>query len=257
MNSEPALLELREVSKRFAGLLAVQNVSLRVTAREIVGLVGPNGAGKSTLLNLIAGAETPSHGQILFREQPVTSLSEPARARAGIARLFQELANLDDFSVRDNVELGRVAKAARRGFVDRLVYALQAPEESTTPEPACALVLDKLGTGLLDAKVGELSHWQRRLVSFARALASEPLLLLLDEPFAGLSFGETREFSELVRRVRGVHGQSFLVVEHNLDALLALCDRVIVLHLGEKIADEAARSVTSNQRVIDVYLGGR
>lgn len=255
MNAPGALLEATSLEKRFGGLVALRQLSLSVAEAEIVGLVGPNGAGKSTLLHLLSGSERASSGEIRFAGAPITDQPEHARARAGIVRVFQELANLDQFTLRENIELGLCARPGTPGLVERIQRLLGSPPKGAW-EPDAAEVFSMIG---LDAaperRAGELSHWQKRLLSFGRALAGKPRLLLLDEPFAGLSFRETRTLIELIKRLRSEQGKAFVVVEHNLDAVLELCDRVLVLHLGEKIADAEARSILSNQRVIDVYLG--
>lgn len=257
MNARSALLEARSLEKRFGGLVALHQISLTIAEAEIVGLVGPNGAGKSTLLHVLSGSERASSGEILFDGAPVTNQPEHARARAGIVRVFQELANLDQFSLRENIELGLCARPSTPGRLERIRRLLSAPSNGPW-EPDAADAFSWIGLDAFpERRAGELSYWQKRLLSFGRALAGKPRLLLLDEPFAGLSFHETRTLIDLIKKLRAEQGKAFLVVEHNLDAVLALCDRVLVLHLGEKIADGEARSILSNQRVIDVYLGAR
>jgi ABC-type branched-subunit amino acid transport system ATPase component len=255
MSAAGAMLLATSLEKRFGGLVALRQISLAVAEAEIVGLVGPNGAGKSTLLHLLSGSERASSGEIRFAGVPVTDQTEPARARAGIVRVFQELANLDQFTLRENIELGLCARPGRPSMVGRIRRLLSSPYNGPW-EPEAAEVFSWLGLDVSpERRAGELSHWQKRLLSFGRALAGKPRLLLLDEPFAGLSFRETRTLIELIKRLRSEQNKAFVVVEHNLDAVLELCDRVLVLHLGEKIADTEARSILSNQRVIDVYLG--
>jgi ABC-type branched-subunit amino acid transport system ATPase component len=255
MSAPKALLEATSLEKRFGGLVALRELSFTVAEAEIVGLVGPNGAGKSTLLHLLSGRERVSSGEIRFQGVPVTDQSEPTRARAGIVRVFQDLANLDQLSLRENIEIGLCARPSTRSCVQTIQRALSSPSQGSW-EPDAADVCSWLGLDAAPETLAkELSHWQKRLLSFGRALAGRPRLLLLDEPFAGLSFRETRTLIDLTQRLRAEQGRAFVLVEHNLDAVLQLCDRVLVLHLGQKIADAEARSILSNQRVIDVYLG--
>jgi ABC-type branched-subunit amino acid transport system ATPase component len=258
MTQQPLpLLKLARVGKRYAGLRALNDVSLEIEPGEIVGLVGPNGAGKSTLLQLVAGSQPVSAGQICYAGAHITRLPEYRRARAGVARVFQDISNLEQWSVSDNVELGLAALRAARSAWGELRWLAGALPEARPAHPLTSQALAAVGLADSGAlRVASLSHWQRRLVTFARALASQPRLLLLDEPFGGLSFRETELMIEMIRRLRQDHGQSFLVVEHNLDAVVDLSDRIVVLHLGEKIADDVPQRVLADTRVIDVYLGG-
>lgn len=247
----PALLELRGVSKRFGGLQAVEDVSIRVAPREIVGVMGPNGAGKSTLLDLIAGHQPVTAGRVFFDGHDLTRLTQFRRVRAGLVRVVQHAVHLEGLSAEENVALGSAAPAARRGWLARL----RSKRGRSLPPPA----RHHLRTVGLEDCAGEvpaaLSHWQRRLLAVARALASEPKLLLLDEPLAGLSDTEIDDFARLVHGLRERAGTTFVVVEHRIDALLRLCDRIVVLHRGAKIADDVPARITANRQVRDVYLG--
>jgi len=248
------LLEVREVSKNFGGLEAVRRLSMRVEPGEIVGVMGPNGAGKSTVLDLIAGQQRVSAGRILFEGRDLTPLPQYRRVRAGLVRVLQHATHLERATVEENVSLGFAARGGRPRILDRLFLRSGAPSPSTRL-PGLE-ILRRVGfDARADVLPVALNHWHRRLLGVARALASDPRLLLLDEPLAGLSHAEMDRFTALVRGLRDDAGMTFVLVEHRIDALLRLCDRVIVLHRGAKIADDVPERITEDRQVRDVYLG--
>ena len=235
------LLEIRGVTRRFGGLTAVDDVSLSVGPGEIVGLIGPNGAGKSTLFNLIAGALPPSSGAILFQGEDVTGLAAPERCRRGIARTFQVVKSFDSMSVLDNVVVGALVRHPRAADARR-----KARE-----------VLDFAGLGARgDTPAGELTPPEKRRLEVARALATEPRLLLLDEVMTGLTPTEAQKGVELVRRVRET-GVTVLMVEHVMEIVMPLVDRAFVLHLGRELAHGRPAEVAADPGVIAAYLGDR
>ena len=229
-----ALLSLEHVRRRFGGIVAVDDVSFDVEAGQIVGLIGPNGAGKTTVFNLITRLYKPDAGSIVFAGESL--LSEPAHAivRRGIARTFQSTELFRSMSVLENVLVG-----LRRGTEQR---ALE--------------LLDYVGLAdLADRPAVSLSHAQLKRVEVARALATQPKLLLLDEPTAGMNPQETADFTSFVGRLRGEEGLAVLLIEHDMRVVMGVSDRVTVLDYGEKIAEGAPESIQKNERVIEAYLG--
>jgi len=237
----PVLLETRGVSQQFGGLLANHDISIAVARGEIVGLIGPNGAGKSTLFNLIAGVARPSAGTILFDGEDVTALPATARCRRGIARTFQVVKSFEDMSVIDNVVVGALVRAT--GVRAARIKALE--------------VLDFTGLqARAEALASELTPAEKRRLEIARALATVPKLLLLDEVLTGLTPSEARTGVDLVRRIRDL-GITILMVEHVMEIVMPLVDRVIVLDLGSVLAEGKPADVVRNPAVIGAYLGER
>ena len=235
------LLQVERVSRRFGGLLAVGDVSLSVGRGEIVGLIGPNGAGKSTLFNLIAGALPPSEGAIRFEGQDITALPAPARCRRGIARTFQVVKSFDSMSVVDNVVVGALARTANARAARAKAYE----------------VIEFTGlSGRARSLAGELTPPEKRRLEVARALASDPKLLLLDEVLTGLTPAEAQRGVELIRSVRDT-GVTILMVEHVMEVVMPLVDRAFVLHLGRELAHGKPADVVRDEAVLAAYLGDR
>jgi branched-chain amino acid transport system ATP-binding protein len=236
-----ALLEVINVSQRFGGVVANRDVSLAVAPGEIMGLIGPNGAGKSTLFNLIAGAMPPSEGTIRFDGEDVTALPATARCKRGIARTFQVVRSFESMSVIDNVIVGSLARTGSVATArDRAIEVLEF-------------------TGLrqrADALAGELIPSEKRRLEFARALATSPKLLLLDEVLTGLTPSEAEYGVDLVRRSRD-RGVTVLMVEHVMEIVMPLVDRVVVLDLGSVLAEGRPADIAGDERVITAYLGER
>lgn len=239
--SETPLLETKNVSRRFGGLMAVSNVSIKVARGEIVGLIGPNGAGKSTLFNLIAGALPPTQGTIHFDGEDITGLTAPNRCLRGIGRTFQVVKSFDSMNVIDNVVVGALVRSASATEARRKAHE----------------VLAFAGlSARADAPAGELTPPEKRRLEVARALATEPKLILLDEVLTGLTPSEARGGVELIRKVRDA-GVTVIMVEHVMEIVMPLVDRAIVLNLGETLAEGAPREVVRDERVIAAYLGDK
>ncbi len=233
------LLAVQGVSKRFGGLVAVQDVSLELEEGEILGLIGPNGAGKTTLFNLISGTLAPSQGRIVFAGQEITGLPPHRICALGIARTFQIARPFARLSVLENVRIGAF---------------LRHPHPDAA-EARAREIVDRVGLGRYrDLPAAALTTAGRKRLELARALATEPRLLLLDEVMAGLTPTESQEFVALVRQIRE-EGITLLVIEHVMKAIMSLSDRVAVLHHGELIAVDPPDVVARDPRVIEAYLG--
>jgi ABC-type branched-subunit amino acid transport system ATPase component/ABC-type branched-subunit amino acid transport system permease subunit len=247
------LIEVRNLRKAFNGLVAVNDVNFSVPAGRIVGLIGPNGAGKSTTFNLITGVLRPSGGDVLFKSRPVDIHTPQQMARMGIGRSFQHAAIVPEMSVVENVMLGAHLRGS--ASMTSAVLALDRKEEVVLFETAHRQLVRTGLAGVALTPVETLSLGELRLLEIARALALDPLVLLLDEPAAGLRVGEKRALARLLRELRH-EGISVLLVEHDMDFVMSLADHLVVLDFGTRIAEGDAHSVRGNPRVIEAYLGG-
>jgi branched-chain amino acid transport system ATP-binding protein len=246
-----ALLETRGLGRAFGALQAVAEVSLAVEPGEVRAVIGPNGAGKTTLFHLISGLLAPTAGRILFRGDDVTALPAPARCRRGISRTFQITSIFPELSVLENV---RIAVQLRSGGNFRLVGGWATLEAS---EERARASLDSLG---LLARATEpastLPHGDQRLLEIAMAVAQEPALLLLDEPTQGLSPEDTVATVAVIREVARRQRLTILLVEHDMDVVFDLADRISVLHFGQLIAEGTPDEIRANADVQEAYLGG-
>lgn len=238
--SDQALLRVVGVTKRFGGLTAVSDLSFAVAPAEIVGLVGPNGAGKSTTFDLISGLRPPSAGELIFRDRKITGLRTPAISRLGLVRTFQHESFFRNLTVFANVELGLLTSvfdtAVRRRKVEAAIEFLG---------------LGDVANELADA----LPHGRQRMLSIAVAIGPCPRLLCLDEPLTGLNLTEVRVALRAIERIRDEQGAAVILIDHNMRAVMQVCERIIVLNHGRFLAEGTPDEVGANSEVIAAYLG--
>jgi sulfate-transporting ATPase len=248
---KPAELTTEELSVRFGGVVAVDSVSMRVKSGQVVGVIGPNGAGKTTLIDALTGFVTVGGGKVKLDGADVTGKSPTWLARRGLTRSFQSLELFDDMTVLENL---RVASEPR----DSLAYLTDLVRPTLPPlSAATRAAIAEFGLEtLLDRMPSELSYGQRRLVGIARAVATEPSILCLDEPAAGLDDRETTELSRLIRRLVDDWGMGVVLVEHHVEMVMGICDHIHVLNFGKQITAGPPAEVRRNPAVIEAYLGG-
>ena len=249
------MLDIKAIGKSFGGLVALKDVHFSVKERTISALIGPNGAGKTTLLNIISGIFPPDTGDISFLGTSISTLPSTKIARAGISRTFQQVELFGDMTVLENIMVGRYPKT-RAGFISsglRLPYVIR---EERQIRNLSLEILDYIG---LSSRKDELSSslplGEQRILEIGRALATEPDLLLLDEPAAGLNIKETRGLGEMICRIRDEKKITILLVEHDMDLVMRISNRITVLNFGEVIAKGTPSEVQKNQAVIAAYLG--
>ena len=245
------LLEVDSVSKRFGGVVAVREASLSVTRGQLMGLIGPNGAGKSTLVNLITKHQTPDSGRVLLEGRPIQWLSAYAVARAGLARTYQHNRLFWEDTVRENI-LTAMAWSRRAEAPEGISY----PGASGTEEERLQALLGFFGLTAHEHDLpGSLTHFLRRKVEIAQALALAPKFLILDEPYAGLSTDESNELTTQLFECRS-GGLSMLLIDHNMQVVMSVCEHLYVMHHGAMIASGTPAEVRANERVVNVYLAG-
>ena len=248
-----ALLEVRDLSRHFGGLAAVDGLSFAVEDGEIRGLIGPNGAGKTTTFNVISGYYQPTAGDVVYDGRSIARLKTSDIAARGLVRTFQSTTLFNEFSVRDNVLVG-CHLHARVGPLAAILGTgrrIEARAKERADEILAFMGLD----GRADEPASDLPHGHQRTLGIAVALAADPRLLLLDEPFTGMNPGETRRMMALVKRLRDERGVTILLVEHDMQAVMGLCEKITVLSFGRLLAEGAPAEIRANADVVEAYLG--
>jgi branched-chain amino acid transport system ATP-binding protein len=253
---EMSYLELRGLLKRFGGLMAVNNLSFAVEEKEIVSLIGPNGAGKTTTFNMITKFIPPDVGTVIFNDRDITKLKPHVIAELGLVRSFQKTNIFPQVTVTENVKMG-CFKITHCGMLDILFHSKRFREEEKRVNEKALEILDYFWmTELRDTLAKNLSYGQKRILEIAIAMASEPTLLLLDEPVAGLNAIESKDVMQLIHKIRD-QNITILLVEHDMNVVMNISDRVVVINFGKKIGEGTPSEIAQNEEVIKAYLGER
>jgi branched-chain amino acid transport system ATP-binding protein len=253
-----AVLEAIDLAKSFGGVRALNALRLHVEEGEVLSVIGPNGAGKTTLFNVITGMIPPDRGDILFRGESIVGLRPSQILKFGIARTFQTVRLFPEMTVRENAMVAQYCRT-RSGIVAAILRTPSFRREEQRVRERAKDILSFFGTRLVGFRLEQpaiaLSYANRRRLEIGRALASDPKLLLLDEPTAGMNPRETQELIELIGRIRDERGVTIVVIEHDMRVVKGVSDRVVVLDYGAKIAEGTYEEVARNEQVIEAYLG--
>ncbi len=249
------VMEMKNITLRFGGVTAIEDITFDIREGEIRAIIGPNGAGKSSMLNVVSGFYVPQQGEVFFRGEKRPPLKPFEVARQGIARTFQNIALFEGMSVLDNVMTGRLTQM-KAGILAQSLWRGKAEKEEVENREICERVIDFLEIqSIRKTPVSRLPYGLKKRVELARALASEPKLLLLDEPMAGMNVEEKEDMSRFILDVNDEFGTTIALIEHDMGVVMDLSDRVVVMDYGKKIGDGTPNEIRNNQAVIDAYLG--
>ena len=250
-----AILELKDVTKKFGGLTAVDSVNLKVEENQICALIGPNGAGKTTVFNMITGAYQVTSGDVLFCGESICGKKPHDIVKKGIARTFQNIRLFKSATVLENVMTGFHCKT-KTGMFNVVFQPGKCRKEEAETRQKALEILKVLGLdGVKDNEAGSIPYGHQRLLEIGRALATSPKLLLLDEPAAGMNSQEKKELVETIRKIRDTYNLAVLLVEHDMELVMGISENITVINFGRRIADGTAEEIQNNNDVIEAYLG--
>ncbi len=250
-----SLLELQQATIRFGGLVAVNAVSFALNEGDLFGLIGPNGAGKTTCFNMITGVYEPTSGKIIFQGKDISGTPPSKIAKLGISRTFQNIRLFNSLSVLENVVVGGFLRH-RTGLMSALAYLSGSIAETALLKEKALELLEELDLlEVANVRSADLPYGRQRRLEIARAMATQPKLLLLDEPAAGMNPQEKQELQDMVRKIRDNHGMTVLLIEHDMRFVMGLCERIVVLDHGEEIAQGPPETIRKDPKVIAAYLG--